>query len=125
MNKAVKTSLAPKPVGTYSQAIVAGDFLFSTQMGISPATDKLAGDDIESQTRQTMENFKNILQEAGMDLGNVVKATIFLKNIEDFAKVNQIYSSYFQDNPPARGTVEVSRLPIGGLIEIEIIACRS
>lgn len=122
MNKVIKTSLAPEPIGTYSQAILAGNLLFSVQMGLSPITGKFAGEDIESQTRQTLENLKNILAEAGMTLGNVVKTTVFISDMNNAGKVNEIYGSYFTVNPPARATVEVNRLPANGLIEMEIIA---
>ena len=124
MNKVIKTNLAPEPVGAYSQAILSGDLLFSSQIGIFPATRKLVENSIESQTKQTLENLKNILQEAGMTLGNVVKTTVFLTDMNNFAKVNQVYSTYFKENPPARTTVEVNRVPLDGLVGIEIIAHR-
>ena len=124
MNKVIKTNLAPEPVGAYSQAVLSGDLLFSSQIAIFPATGKLVENCIESQTKQTLENLKNILQEAGMTLGNVVKTTVFLTDMSNFVKVNQVYSTYFKDNPPARTTVEVNRLPLDGLVGIEIIAHR-
>lgn len=124
MNKVIKTNLAPEPVGAYSQAILSGDLLFSSQIGISPATGKLVENCIESQTKQTLDNLKNILQEAGMTLGNVVKTTVFLTDMSNFTKVNQVYSTYFKENPPARTTVEVNKVPLEGLVGIEVIAHR-
>ncbi|TYP51575.1 RidA family protein [Thermosediminibacter litoriperuensis] len=125
MKKVIKTDMAPKAIGPYSQAIMVGDFLFASgQVAINPATGEVVEGGIEAQTRQVMENVKNILQAAGMDFSNVVKTTVFITNMDDFAKVNEIYAGYFGENPPARSCVEVSRLPKGVLIEVEVIAHR-
>lgn len=125
MKKVIKTDMAPKAIGPYSQAIMVGDFLFASgQIAINPATGEIVEGGIEAQTRQVMENVKNILQAAGMDFSNVVKTTVFITNMDDFGKVNEIYANYFGENPPARSCVEVSRLPKGALIEVEVIAHR-
>ncbi|MCG0276529.1 MAG: RidA family protein [Thermosediminibacteraceae bacterium] len=125
MKKVIKTDMAPKAIGPYSQAVMVGDFLFASgQIAINPATGEIVEGGIEAQTRQVMENVKNILQAAGMDFSNVVKTTVFITNMDDFAKVNEIYATYFGENPPARSCVEVSKLPKGALIEVEVIAHR-
>ncbi|KXG75193.1 2-iminobutanoate/2-iminopropanoate deaminase [Fervidicola ferrireducens] len=125
MKKVIKTDMAPKAIGPYSQAVMVGDFLFASgQIAINPATGEIVEGGIEAQTRQVMENVKNILQAAGMDFSNVVKTTVFITNMDDFGKVNEIYATYFGENPPARSCVEVSRLPKGALIEVEVIAHR-
>lgn len=125
MKQVIKTEKAPKAIGPYSQAIMIGDFLFASgQIAINPATGEIVEGGIEAQTKQVMENVKNILQAAGMDFSNVVKTTVFITNMNDFAKVNEIYATYFTDNPPARSCVEVSKLPKGALIEVEVIAHR-
>jgi 2-iminobutanoate/2-iminopropanoate deaminase len=125
MKKVIKTDMAPKAIGPYSQAIMVGDFLFASgQIAINPATGEIVEGGIEAQTRQVMENVKNILQAAGMDFSNVIKTTVFITNMDDFGKVNEIYATYFGENPPARSCVEVSRLPKGALIEVEVIAHR-
>ncbi|MBI4924981.1 MAG: RidA family protein [Bdellovibrio sp.] len=119
----VLTSHAPKPIGPYSQAIQVGQFIFcSGQIGLRPDTGVLVGADVESQTRQVLENLKAVIESAGCALSRVVKTTIFLKSMNDFPKVNEIYAAYFKDSPPARSTVEVSRLPKDVLVEIEAIA---
>ncbi|MFO7152838.1 MAG: RidA family protein [Bacillota bacterium] len=125
MKQVIKTEKAPKAIGPYSQAIMIGDFLFASgQIAINPATGEIVEGGIEAQTKQVMENVKNILQAAGMDFSNVVKTTVFITNMNDFAKVNEIYATYFTENPPARSCVEVSKLPKGALIEVEVIAHR-
>ncbi|SHM27275.1 2-iminobutanoate/2-iminopropanoate deaminase [Caldanaerovirga acetigignens] len=125
MKKVIKTDMAPKAIGPYSQAIMVGDFLFASgQIAINPVTGEIVEGGIEAQTRQVMENVKNILQAAGMDFSNVVKTTVFITNMDNFGKVNEIYAAYFGENPPARSCVEVSRLPKGALIEVEVIAHR-
>ena len=119
----VKTDKAPKPVGPYSQAVIVGDFVFcSGQIAINTWTGELVKDDIESETRQVMENLKAVLTSAGSSLDRVVKTTIFLKNIDDFARVNEIYGSYFGEIPPARSTVQAANLPKGVRVEIDCIA---
>ncbi len=119
----VKTQTAPGAVGPYSQAIIANGFIFTAgQTGTIPDTRELAAGGVEAQTRQTLENLKAILTAAGSGLDQVVKTTVFLQNMGDFATMNAIYAEYFPNDPPARSTVEVAKLPIGALVEIEAIA---
>jgi 2-iminobutanoate/2-iminopropanoate deaminase len=117
------TDKAPAPIGPYSQAIVANGFVFcSGQIGLDPESDKIA-DSVEDQTHQVMKNLQAVLEEAGTDLEHVIKTTIFIKDMGNFAQINEIYASYFKKNKPARSTVEVSKLPKGTpLIEIDAIA---
>ncbi|MDK2878508.1 MAG: 2-iminobutanoate/2-iminopropanoate deaminase [Thermoanaerobacteraceae bacterium] len=123
MKKVIKTDLAPKAIGPYSQAIMIGDFLFASgQIAIDPKKSELVEGGIEVQAAQVMENIKNLLAGAGMDFSHVVKTTIFLTDINNFSLVNEIYGRYFSEEPPARSCVEVSCLPKGALIEIEVIA---
>lgn len=123
MKTVIKTDLAPKAIGPYSQAIMLNDFVFASgQIAIDPKKGEIVEGGVEAQTRQVMENIKNILANCKMDFSNVVKTTIFLTDLNNFALVNDIYGSYFSQEPPARSCVEVSRLPKGALIEIEIIA---
>jgi 2-iminobutanoate/2-iminopropanoate deaminase len=117
------TEAAPGAVGPYSQAIKVGGFLFlSGQLALDPQTRRLVGDDIEAQTRQAIENIRSILSSVGASLSDVVKNTVFLKDMSHFSPMNQIYQEYFGVDAPARSCVEVSRLPIDALIEIESIA---
>lgn len=119
----IETSHAPKPIGPYSQAVRAGDLLFcSGQVALEPSSNSVIAQDIDGQTKQVMKNIEAVLTEAGMKFSNVVKTTIFLKSMHDFPKVNAIYGEYFTKNPPARSTVEVSKLPKDVLVEIECIA---
>jgi 2-iminobutanoate/2-iminopropanoate deaminase len=119
--KVINTNKAPKAIGPYSQAVAAGDFIFcSGQIGINPKTGVLV-EGIEEQTTQVLENLKNVIEAAGASLKNVVKTTIYLKNLVDFEKVNKIYQDFFGEHRPARVTVEVSALPKGALVEIEAI----
>jgi 2-iminobutanoate/2-iminopropanoate deaminase len=120
--KVIKTQHAPAAIGPYSQAIHAGNLIFlSGQLGLDPQTGKLQ-EGVEAQARQALANIQALLAEAGSDVAHVVKATIFLASLADFAKVNAIYSEIFQVEPPARSTVQVAALPLGGLVEIEVIA---
>ncbi|HOK56390.1 MAG TPA: Rid family detoxifying hydrolase [bacterium] len=122
MFERIITEKSPLPVGPYSQGIKWKNFIFiSGQIPVDPKTNTVVNGDITSQTKQVIENIKNILTEAGADLENVVKTTVFLKNINDFEKMNYVYAQYFK-NKPARTTVEVSNLPKNVLIEIEVIA---
>lgn len=122
MKKEIKTDKAPAPIGPYSQGIEFGDFMFfSGQIGIDPETGKLK-EGIEEQTKQVLENIKNILESCDLSMQNIVKTTIFLKNIEDFPKVNEVYAGYFNQPFPARSTVAVKNLPKDALVEIEVIA---
>lgn len=123
--KVVYTDSAPKAIGPYSQAIQYGDMLFiSGQLGINPKTNELP-DDIETQTKYSMENLKAILEETGMSFNDVVQTHIFLKDIRDFQKVNEIYARYFESDYPARATMQVAALPKDGKVEIEMVACKS
>jgi 2-iminobutanoate/2-iminopropanoate deaminase len=120
----IRTDKAPEAIGPYSQAVKCENLLFiSGQIPINPETQEVIDGDIKEQTRQVMENIKAIVEEAGINMEHVVKTTIFLKNLDDFNTVNEVYGSYFKNHKPARATVEVSNLPKGVLIEIEAIAC--
>lgn len=120
--KIIHTNKAAAAVGHYSQAIIAGDFVFlAGQIGKDPKTDQLAKG-IEKQTQEILKNIETILKAAGSSKKKIVKTTVFLKNINDFPKINDAYASFFGDHKPARSTVEVSNLPKGALIEIEAIA---
>ena len=114
-------------IGPYTPAIKVGDFLYvSGQVAFKPGTTELAGDDIEVQTRQVLDNIKSILANAGYDMSDVVQCTVYLKDINDFTKMNQIYGTYFvQGRYPTRTTVEVSNLPRKAKIEITAVACKS
>jgi 2-iminobutanoate/2-iminopropanoate deaminase len=119
----IHTEKAPAAIGPYSQAIVANGFVFTAgQTGVIPETRTMVEGGIEAQTRQTLENIKAILETAGTDLSKVVKTTVFLKNMSDFAAMNGVYKTFFAENPPARSTVEVAALPLGALVEIETVA---
>lgn len=121
--KVIAAAGAPKAIGPYSQAVKAGRFLFlSGQLPLDPETGNISGDRIEDQTRQAIENIKSILAAAGASLSDVVKTTVFLKDIGHFPEMNQVYQQYFATDAPARSCVEVSRLPKDVLIEIESIA---
>lgn len=121
----VYSGSAPEPIGPYSQAIQTGNMLFvSGQIAIQKSSGKLITDDIESETAQVMKNIGDILTAAGFDFQHVVKSTIFLQDFNDFAKVNEVYGRSFPNNPPARETVEVSRLPKDVNIEISCIAVK-
>ena len=121
--KVIQTEKAPKAIGPYSQAIQAGNFLFlSGQIPIDPKTGELVKGDIRKQTQQVLENIKGILESQGLGMENVVKVTIFLKDIGNFNQVNEVYATYFPSSPPARSTVEVAKLPRDADIEIEALA---
>ena len=125
MKKVISTANAPQAIGPYSQAIEAGAFVFvSGQIPLIPATGELVEGSVEVQTARVLENLKAILEAAGSSLENVVKTTVYITNMDDFTKVNGIYGQYFQENPPARVCVEVSKLPKGALVEIDVIAAR-
>ena len=125
MKKIIRTSDAPRAIGPYSQAVEAGGFVFvSGQIPLDPTTGNIISGDIREQTKRVMENGKAILTAAGFGMDRVVKTTIYLKNIGDFAAVNEVYGSYFTSDPPARATVEVSRLPKDVAIEIDFIAVK-
>ena len=119
----VKTKKAPEPVGPYSQAIIAGQFVFcSGQIALNPVSGELVTGNIEEETVCVMNNLKAVLESSGSSFDNVVKTTIYLQNMDDFAKVNKVYGSYFSADPPARATIQVARLPKNAQVEIECIA---
>ncbi len=121
--KQIESSDLPAPVGPYSHAIAVGDLLFvSGQLGLDPQTGELAGDGVEAQTRQVLDNIEKILKLAGMDWSCVVKVEIYLKNLDDFATVNHLYGKRLSPFKPARQTMEVSRLPLDVKVEISCIA---
>lgn len=126
MNKVVYSPVAPDPIGPYSQAILAGNTLFvSGQIAIQQSSGNLVTGKIEEETTQVMNNLGEVLKAAGFTFKDVVKCTIFLKEMDDFPKVNAIYGKYFTDTPPARETVEVSRLPKDVNVEISCIAVKA
>ncbi len=117
------TSGAPRAIGPYSQAVKAGGFIFTSgQIALDPATGAVAGGDVQAQTRRALLNLKAVLEAAGSSMARAVKTTVFLKNMGDFAAMNQVYAEFFPDAPPARSTVEVARLPKDALVEIEAVA---
>ncbi len=119
----ISSDKAPAAIGPYSQAVKVGEFLFcSGQIGIDPVTKKLVGDDVETQTLQVIENIREVLKASALDLSDVVKTTLFLSNMDDFPVVNDTYGKAFKAHRPARSTVQVTRLPLDALIEIECIA---
>jgi 2-iminobutanoate/2-iminopropanoate deaminase len=121
--KVVETEKAPKAIGPYSQAIQAGNFFFlSGQIPIDPNTGESVKGDIRQQTRQVLENIKGVLESQKLGMEDVVKVTIFLKDMGNFNQVNEVYATYFPSSPPARSTVEVAKLPRDAGIEIEAIA---
>jgi 2-iminobutanoate/2-iminopropanoate deaminase len=123
VKEVITSEAAPKAVGPYSQAIKTGSFLFlSGQLPLDPQTGNITGDDIETQTRQTIENIRSILSSIGASLSDVIKTTVLLKDIGHFSQMNQTYQEYFNTDAPARSCFEVSRLPKDALIEIESIA---
>lgn len=123
MKKKIESKNAPKAIGPYSQAIKIKEMIFTSgQIPIDPKTGEMIEKDIEKQTKQVMENLKEVLEEANTDFENVIKTTIFLQDLNNFTKVNEIYGFYFKGTPPARSTVEVSNLPKDSMVEIEMIA---
>src|SRR5262245_33591177 len=125
LKSVVYSDNAPEPIGPYSQAIQAGNMLFvSGQIAIQKSSGKFIVSNIEEETIQVMTNIRDILTAAGMDFTNVVKSSIFLKDMNNFPKINEVYGRYFQENPPARETIEVSRLPKDVNVEISCIALK-
>jgi 2-iminobutanoate/2-iminopropanoate deaminase len=119
----VETDKAPAAIGPYSQAVTTDGYVFcSGQVALDPATGELIGESVAEQTRQALENLSAVLTAAGSTLDHVVKTTIYLINMDDFATVNDVYSKYFDQNPPARATVGVAALPKGALVEIDCVA---
>jgi 2-iminobutanoate/2-iminopropanoate deaminase len=123
MRSVISTKDAPEAIGPYSQAIKANGFIFTSgQVAIDPATQQVIAGDISAQTDRVLRNLSEILEAAGSGLGKVVRCTVFLKNMNDFAAMNAVYGKYFGSAPPARSTVEVARLPKDVLVEIDVIA---
>ena len=121
----VATQDAPQAVGPYSQGIASDDFVFTAgQVALDPATGKMVGDGIAEQTHQALKNLKAILEAANSSMERAVKTTVFLADINDFSAMNEVYAGYFSDSPPARSTIQVGALPLGALVEIEVIAVR-
>ena len=120
--KVIYTEKAPKAIGPYSQAIRTDSFIFTAgQVGLDPSTGELVAGAVEEQTRQALSNLRNVIEAAGSSMDNVVKTTVFLKDMADFPKMNAIYAEFFGENPPARSTVAVVALPKGGLVEVEAV----
>ena len=125
MKQIIQTNNAPQAIGPYSQAVMAGDTLYvSGQISVIPATGVIVSDKVEEQARQVMENVKAVVEAAGLTLDHVVKTSVFIKNMDDFAKINAVYSEYFKENCPARACVEVARLPKDVLLEMDAIAVK-
>ena len=119
----ITTDNAPKAIGPYSQGVLAGDFLFvSGQIPIDPKTNRIVEGDITLQTKQVMENIKGILEAGGSSMNDVVKATLYIRDMDEYSKINEVYSTYLVNHHPARSTVEVNRLPKDVRIEIDVIA---
>lgn len=125
MKKVIKSDKAPAPIGPYNQAVQAGNTLYvSGQIALDPASGKLMTSTIQEETTWVMKHLGSILKQAGMDYSNLVKCSIFVKNMDNFAEINEVYGSYFESDPPARETVEVSRLPKDVNVEISGIAVK-
>jgi 2-iminobutanoate/2-iminopropanoate deaminase len=123
MKDIVTTDRGPKPIGPYSQGVKANGFLYlSGQVALDPKTNEMVSGDIRQQTERVLENIKGILEAAGSNLHHVVKNTVFLKDMNEFPQMNEVYGRYFTSAPPARSTVQVARLPKDALVEIEVIA---
>jgi 2-iminobutanoate/2-iminopropanoate deaminase len=123
MRKTVSTSNAPAAVGPYSQAIKTDNLVYTAgQLGMDPLTGKLIEGGVQAQTRQALTNLKAILEKAGTTMSNVIKTTVFLQDINDFQAMNQVYAEFFPKAPPARSAMQVVALPLGGLVEIEVVA---
>lgn len=121
--KIINTESAPAAIGPYSQSVLAGNILFiSGQLPIDPETGKFAGNDIKSQTEQSLKNIESILEKAGCTMDNVVKTTVLLNDMGDFAKMNEVYAKFFTKDYPARAAYEVAKLPKDALVEIEAVA---
>jgi len=123
MKNIVLTERGPKPIGPYSQAVKSNGFVFvSGQIALDPKTSEFVGADVSTQTERVLENLKAILEAAGTSLSHVVKTTVYLKDLNEFAAMNEVYAKYFPASPPARSTVEAARLPKDALVEIDVIA---
>ena len=125
MKQIIATSAAPAAIGPYAQAVKANGFVITSgQLPIDPATGAFAASDIAGQTRQSLKNVQAVLAQAGLGMENIIKTTVFLKDMNDFAAMNEVYAAFFPSQPPARSAVEVARLPKDALVEIEAIAVR-
>ena len=123
MREIISTKDAPQAIGPYSQAVKANGFIFTSgQIAIDPSTQQVVTGDVAAQTERVLRNLSEILEAAGSGLGKVVRSTVFLKDMNDFAAMNQVYAKYFASAPPARSTVEVARLPRDVMVEIDVIA---
>ena len=123
MKKIVSTTEAPAAVGPYSQAVRIGPMLFTAgQIPLDPQSGQIVSQDVAEQTRRVLDNLTAVLKAEGMDFSNIVKTTVFMTNLGDFQTMNEVYASYFTDQPPARSTVQVSALPKGAQVEIEVVA---
>jgi 2-iminobutanoate/2-iminopropanoate deaminase len=122
MKEVIVTDHAPKPIGPYSQAVRANGFLFAAQIALDPSTNTFLNGDVAQQTERVLENLKVILAHAGLTLSHVVKTTVFVKDMNDVAAMNEVYAKYFPVASPARSIVQVAGLPIGALVEIELVA---
>lgn len=121
----ISTNAAPAAIGPYSQAILTDGLIFASgQIALDPASGQLAGDDVRAQTRRALENVRAVLAASGSSLARVVKTTVFLTTMANFAAMNEVYGEFFGQEPPARSTVAVAELPKGALVEIEVIALR-
>ncbi len=124
MKEIIVAENAPAAIGPYSHAVVINDMVFTSgQLGLIPETGKLP-EGVEAQTEQALINLRNVLKASGADMEHVVKTTVFVQDLADFAKVNAIYAKFFATNPPARSCVQVAKLPAGGLVEIEAVAVK-
>ncbi|MDR2021426.1 MAG: Rid family detoxifying hydrolase [Treponema sp.] len=125
MKNVIVTKKAPKAIGPYSQGIDAGSFVFTSgQLPVDMAVNALEKDDIKKAAKNSLENCKAILEQAGLSLKDVVKTTVFMVDLSEFTAMNEVYASYFPENPPARSCVQVAALPLGAKIEIELIAAK-
>lgn len=126
MKKIVNTKNAPSAIGPYSQGVNLGNLIFfSGQIPLNPLTGEMVDGDIKAQTKQSLENVKALLEDQGLDFSNVVKTTVFLDNMNDFAAMNEIYAQYFVEPYPARSAIAVAKLPKDALVEVEVIAYKS
>lgn len=122
----VSTDAAPAALGPYNQAIIAGDLIFTAgQIALDPASGQMVGDDVRTQTRRALENLSAVLGAAGSSLADVIKTTVFMTTMENYAAMNEVYAEFFPDTPPARSAVAVAGLPRNALVEIEVVALRS
>ena len=121
--KIIKTQNAPQAIGPYSQAVKSGNFIFASgQIPLDPVSGNIEGDEIKKQTQRVMENIKGLLESQSLTMSNIIKTTCFLSDMSNFAAFNEVYATYFTENPPARSTVAVKSLPKDALVEVEIIA---